>query len=360
MVARRILDSLTPGWEQIGAVWLPLPHLLNMLPIQIDHLYRTGGSAIAISVLANARSHGVDSRRPCWHSRARAPARRWLLPCSPPTPTCSICKHADDRAVAVRSDDAAGVSLHLMGHWRSLDDAAGSGLGDGAGVPHALRSVADHRRLLRHVARLPGGGGAGALRDIVQLYARLAIYPAVSDSGLHGVQSHHRRRVVRQRRVLRSGRNTSWPAMVAIEKINEGVALLGGGWLVLLTQIALVLVALVGLASVGDRRCSCRWRCSRPPRYRSSRTSPATRFGCATRFRSLVAATLTIGLVVGLLRRWALPIAVVIFGLVVSGAAAVRSRGRQWSPRRARSQRRRASAGDWLPRESARTTAVPS
>ena len=39
-----ILDSLTPGWQQIGAVWLPLPHLLNMLPVQVDALYRTGAS----------------------------------------------------------------------------------------------------------------------------------------------------------------------------------------------------------------------------------------------------------------------------------------------------------------------------
>ena len=36
MVARRIFDSITPSWEQIGAVWLPLPHVLNMLPVQID------------------------------------------------------------------------------------------------------------------------------------------------------------------------------------------------------------------------------------------------------------------------------------------------------------------------------------
>ncbi|HXE79971.1 MAG TPA: hypothetical protein VNK41_04415 [Vicinamibacterales bacterium] len=50
VVARRIIDSLTPGWEQIGAVWLPLPHLLNMLPVQIDALYRTGASGVAISV----------------------------------------------------------------------------------------------------------------------------------------------------------------------------------------------------------------------------------------------------------------------------------------------------------------------
>ncbi len=54
VVARRIIDSLTPGWQQVGAVWLPLPHVVNMLPVQIDWLYRTGASAILFSVLSLA------------------------------------------------------------------------------------------------------------------------------------------------------------------------------------------------------------------------------------------------------------------------------------------------------------------
>src|SRR5688500_8124571 len=54
VVARRILDSLMPGWQQIGAVWLPFPHVLNMIPVQVDAWYRTGASAIAISVAALA------------------------------------------------------------------------------------------------------------------------------------------------------------------------------------------------------------------------------------------------------------------------------------------------------------------
>ncbi len=54
VVARRILDSLMPGWQQIGAVWLPFPHVLNMVPVQVDAWYRTGASAIAISVIAMA------------------------------------------------------------------------------------------------------------------------------------------------------------------------------------------------------------------------------------------------------------------------------------------------------------------
>ena len=54
VVARRVIDSLTPGWLQLGAVWLPLPHVLNLFPVQVDALYRTGASGVAISVLSIA------------------------------------------------------------------------------------------------------------------------------------------------------------------------------------------------------------------------------------------------------------------------------------------------------------------
>lgn len=59
VVARRIFDSLTPGWQQVGAVWLPLPHLLDALPVQIDWCYRTGFSAIAISIVSMALASGA-------------------------------------------------------------------------------------------------------------------------------------------------------------------------------------------------------------------------------------------------------------------------------------------------------------
>jgi hypothetical protein len=54
VVSRRIFDSLMPGWQQVGAVWLPLPHLLNALPIQIDPLYRSGAFAVALSIASMA------------------------------------------------------------------------------------------------------------------------------------------------------------------------------------------------------------------------------------------------------------------------------------------------------------------
>ena len=41
-IARRIVDSRTPGYDQLGTVWLPLPHLL-MLPLVFDvRLWRSG------------------------------------------------------------------------------------------------------------------------------------------------------------------------------------------------------------------------------------------------------------------------------------------------------------------------------
>ena len=52
VVARRVFDSLTPGWQQIGAVWLPLPHVLNMIPVQLDAWYLSGASGVALSVLS--------------------------------------------------------------------------------------------------------------------------------------------------------------------------------------------------------------------------------------------------------------------------------------------------------------------
>jgi hypothetical protein len=59
IVARRIADSITPGWQQIGAVWLPLPHLLNAIPVQIDVLYRSGLSAVALSIAEYAIAAGA-------------------------------------------------------------------------------------------------------------------------------------------------------------------------------------------------------------------------------------------------------------------------------------------------------------
>ncbi len=41
-IARRVLDSRTPGYDQLGTVWLPLPHALMLPLVRFDDLWRTG------------------------------------------------------------------------------------------------------------------------------------------------------------------------------------------------------------------------------------------------------------------------------------------------------------------------------
>jgi hypothetical protein len=62
VVARRVFDNLTPGWQQIGAVWLPLPHLIDLLPVQIDFFYRTGLFASLVSVACLATTTYVAAQ----------------------------------------------------------------------------------------------------------------------------------------------------------------------------------------------------------------------------------------------------------------------------------------------------------
>ncbi|MES1258011.1 MAG: hypothetical protein ABUS51_06260, partial [Acidobacteriota bacterium] len=41
-IARRVVDSRTPGWVQLGTTWLPLPHLLMIPLVRRDWLWQTG------------------------------------------------------------------------------------------------------------------------------------------------------------------------------------------------------------------------------------------------------------------------------------------------------------------------------
>ena len=41
-IARRVVDSRTPGWAQLGTTWLPLPHLLMLPFVRYDSLWMTG------------------------------------------------------------------------------------------------------------------------------------------------------------------------------------------------------------------------------------------------------------------------------------------------------------------------------
>jgi hypothetical protein len=73
-IARRVFDSRTPGLFQLGTVWLPLPHVLDMPFIVNDWLWRTGLGASIPSMLAYVAGtlgvfrlvRGLASRGAAW------------------------------------------------------------------------------------------------------------------------------------------------------------------------------------------------------------------------------------------------------------------------------------------------------
>src|SRR6185503_1671380 len=73
-IARRVFDSRTPGLFQLGTVWLPLPHLLDIPFIVNDRLWQTGLGASIPSMIAYVAGalgvfrlgSGLSSRPAAW------------------------------------------------------------------------------------------------------------------------------------------------------------------------------------------------------------------------------------------------------------------------------------------------------
>ncbi|MFA6005282.1 MAG: glycosyltransferase family 39 protein [Patescibacteria group bacterium] len=51
-IAKRVIHSITPGFAQLGGIWLPLPHLLMVPFVMIEPLYRTGLAGSIVSGIA--------------------------------------------------------------------------------------------------------------------------------------------------------------------------------------------------------------------------------------------------------------------------------------------------------------------
>src|SRR5215470_3654807 len=51
-IARRVFDSRTPGLVQLGTVWLPLPHILDIPFVVNDRLWQSGLGGSVVSMLA--------------------------------------------------------------------------------------------------------------------------------------------------------------------------------------------------------------------------------------------------------------------------------------------------------------------
>lgn len=48
-IAKRVVHSVTPGFAQLGGIWLPLPHVLMLPFVAIEPLYRTGLAGSIVS-----------------------------------------------------------------------------------------------------------------------------------------------------------------------------------------------------------------------------------------------------------------------------------------------------------------------
>lgn len=84
-VARRIIDSRTPGYDQLGTVWLPLPHALMLPFVGNDTLWRTGlaGSIPAATCFVVGGLFLFGAARRLFESRAAAAAALALFALNP-------------------------------------------------------------------------------------------------------------------------------------------------------------------------------------------------------------------------------------------------------------------------------------
>src|SRR5437763_16080548 len=51
-IARRIIDSRTPGYDQVGTSWLPLPHWLMLPLVRYDALWLNGLAGASPSAIS--------------------------------------------------------------------------------------------------------------------------------------------------------------------------------------------------------------------------------------------------------------------------------------------------------------------
>ncbi len=194
-MARRVLDSLTPEYSQIGAVWLPLPHLLNLLPVQIDAFYRTGASAVAISVLVVCARVLRRSRISCCESPARARQRR----------SASSMFATDPDVLYLQSTPMTEpllfgltlLAISFVYDWVEVETAQRArppsrvaqpgtregGMDSRCRVPDALRSMVRHRRGPGAGSDRACGAPGDRYRMRLKSTAQLAIYPVLAIVG---------------------------------------------------------------------------------------------------------------------------------------------------------------------------------
>lgn len=243
VVARRILDSLTPSWEQIGAVWLPLPHLLNALPVQIDWMYRTGASAIALSIASFAITAACLSALVLRVSGSTTGAilAASLFATNPNVLYLQSTPMTEPLLFAL----SALVVLHLA-EWATSDAiliraAAGWTIVAACLTRYEAWPIVAAAMALAAVVKWRRGGPAA---DVARDTARLAIYPAGAVLGFMGMSfASTGEWFVTGGFYVPDPELQGQPAAV-LEAIRGGLADLAGPWFMRLTMLAVALLAL--------------------------------------------------------------------------------------------------------------------
>lgn len=316
VVSRRILDSITPGWEQIGAVWLPLPHLLHMLPVQSDFLYRTGLFAIVVSIACHALAAGSIGATvlALTASRAGAVLGAALYATNPNVLYLQSTPMTEPMLFGLTT-----LQVYLFTRW-VLDGRLD--------VPRAAGWTTVLGCLTRYEA-WPITGACFALsafawwrrgqsvRALAPVYARLALYPALTVLGFMVFS-----RITVGEWFVSSGffvvddSLRGQPAAV-LAKIAEGTAMLGGVWLVRFTIIALLLLLVAGLSSAGRAPLLIGTALFAAAALPLSAYLSGHPFRLRYEIPIVIAGALAIGIAVGLFRRIAPVVAMVPLVLVL-------------------------------------------
>jgi hypothetical protein len=316
VVARRILDSLTPGWEQIGAVWLPLPHLINALPVQIDLVYQTGLFAVAVSVLSHGVAAGslASTVLVLTNSRAGSVLAAALYAVNPNVLYLQSTPMTEPMLFALTA-----LQVCLFTHWT---------LGPALPLPRGAAWVTVLACLTRYEAWPVTGAilaatawawwrrGAGA-RQVAAVHLRLALYPLATVVGFMLFS-----RITVGEWFVSGGffvpdETLRGQPLIVFEKLAEGLEAISGAWLLRASVMASVTIVALGLLSRAHAPLLCVLALF------AAAALPVTAYLSGHPFRLryevplVVAAALAVGTGVGLLRRVAPVVAILVFGLII-------------------------------------------
>jgi hypothetical protein len=315
VVARRILDSLTPGWEQVGAVWLPLPHLLHMVPVQIDWLYRTGALAVVVSIACHAVAAAAIASTilDLTASRIGAATGAALFALNPNVLYLQSTPMTEPMLFALST-----LQVALFTRWV---------VSGALRVPRAAAWVTVFACLTRYeawpitaacvVASAFAWWRRGQpLHALVAPYARLMVYPALTVAGF-AVFS----RITVGAWFVSGGFFVPDPSLqgqpvAVISALARGVSALGGEPFVWLSAIATLLAAFIGLASPGRAPMLIALSLVAAAALPVSAYLSGHPFRIRYEVALIVSGAVAIGLVVGLLRRSAVLVGAAVLAVI--------------------------------------------